>query len=90
VKDLKASKLGGGRTHVGIGGDKFAGLGLKIGDVSGVVERRLQRTRGIIAKFASRRSKVVKAACPSSGPDKNLDSFIPKGYLDCVLHVRAF
>ena len=49
----------------------FAGLGLKTGGASGAAAWRMRRARGVIAKLVSRRSEVVKAACPSGGPVKS-------------------
>ena len=46
---------------------RFTGLDLKTGSASGW---RLRRVRDVIAKFALRRSEVVKATCPSSAPVK--------------------
>lgn len=51
-------------------GGGFPGLGLKTGGGLGAAERPGWRARGVIAKLASRRSKVVKAACPSDAPIK--------------------
>ena len=50
---------------------RFTGLGLKTGGASGAAGWAVWRTRGVIAKLASRRSKVVKAACPSDAPGKS-------------------
>ena len=47
---------------------RFSGLGLKTGGESGVAGAPRRRARGTIAKLASRRSEVVKVACPSDAP----------------------
>ena len=70
-----SGRLGGGRTRVngrfGWFGPqnhragRFPGLGLKTGGEPGAAVASRRRARGVIAKLASRRSKVVKAACPS-------------------------
>jgi len=52
------------------GAGEFTGLDLKTGGASGAARRWRRRTRGIFANLASRRSEVVKAACPSDGPVK--------------------
>ena len=44
---------------------RFSGLGLKTGGESGVAGAPRRRARGTIVKLASRRSEVVKVACPS-------------------------
>jgi hypothetical protein len=49
---------------------RFTGLYLKTGSASGAAGWRLRRVRDVIAKFALRRSEVVKETCPSSAPVK--------------------
>ena len=81
-KILKASwHLAGGRTRVDIGGGRFIGLGLKTGGASGAAAWRLQRARGIIAKLVSRRSEVVKTACPSVAHTKKWTDLPLRGRL---------
>ena len=70
VLPVRASKPGGGR---------FAGLDLKTGDASGAAEWRLRKARGVIAKLASRRSKVVKASCSSDEGWKSWMDLPPEG-----------
>ena len=53
------------------GNNRFAGLGLKTGGASGAAGLLRWRARGAITKLASRRSKVVKAACPSDARVKS-------------------
>ena len=63
-------RLGGGRTRVDTEvvawwpSRRFTGLGLKTGGESGAAGCSRWRARGVITKLASRRSEVVKAACP--------------------------
>nr|TKW13032.1 hypothetical protein SEVIR_5G073233v2 [Setaria viridis] len=44
---------------------RFPGLSLKTRGEPGAAGASRRRARGVIAKLASRRSKVVKTACPS-------------------------
>ena len=49
---------------------RFTGLDLKTRSASGAAGWQLRRVCDVIAKFALRRSEVVKATCPSSAPVK--------------------
>ena len=74
--------LGGSQTRIDIAGGRFAGLGLKTGGASG--RWWLWRARGVEAKQSREGGVSIR------GSNKKLDSFTPRGYLGCVLHVRVF
>ena len=73
-----------------IGWRWFTGLSLKTGGASGVAGWRWRRTRSVIVKLASRRSKIVKAACPSGGPVKTWTVLPPRGVWVLCLMERHF
>ena len=64
---------------------RFADLGLKTGGQPDAAETSRRRARGIIAKFESRRIKVVKVACLSDERIKSWTTLPLGGIWDVCL-----
>jgi hypothetical protein len=86
-KILKTSwHLAGGRTRVDIEG--LTGLVSKLGRLRCGRMAEMEGMRHHVACVEVKQSHEGSVSVRS--PDKMLDGFTTKGYLGCVLHVRAF